>query len=65
MLGTHILCKGGVMIHWFGPLGRYVSVNNHAANCCLFFIVVSSVLYLNLHLFKVLRHGLMVHSLYM
>ena len=34
VLGTRTLCKGGVVIHWLGHLGRCVGTRYHASFCC-------------------------------
>ena len=61
MLGTHTLCKGGVMICWFGSLGRCVGASDHAIDCFLFPIVVFRVLYIiYINYCAVVRHTLMM-----
>ena len=55
MLGTRILPKGGVMIHWLGRSGRCVGANNHAIFCfpcgvCFGCVVRHLIVTLQLHL---------------
>ena len=38
-VGCHLLLQVGILIRWFGYLGRCVGTNNCATNC--FFVVVA------------------------